>query len=73
ADMKIKTLRDTLATLNEARKREESIRASLGRPTVPQTKGTMADSLKTDSITNSIRNEKDLELDDVRHEKIESQ
>ncbi len=64
ADIKIKTLRDTLAILNEARKREESIRASLGRPTVPQATGTVADSLKTDSTANSIRNEKDLELDD---------
>jgi tetratricopeptide (TPR) repeat protein len=63
ADQKIKTLRDTLATLNEARKREESIRASLGRPTVPQTKAAaVTDSLKTDSTANSGR-EKELELE----------
>ncbi|NLD93983.1 MAG: tetratricopeptide repeat protein [Fibrobacter sp.] len=64
ADIKIKTLRDTLAVLNEARKREESIRASLGRPAVPKATNTAADSLKTDSTANSIRNENDLELDD---------
>lgn len=65
ADIKIKALRDTLATLNEARKREESLRASLGRPAVPQTTGTPSDSLKTDSY----KNEKDLELDDGKIEK----
>lgn len=64
ADIKIKTLRDTLAILNEAKKREESIRASLGRPTVPPPTGAMTDSLKMDSTANSIKSEKELELDE---------